>query len=638
MKRNIVLSGILAVVLSMLLLVACQKEPEPTATPKPAPTKESKPEPKPVQLSSDAGAAAKAVDLLGAWVSANAPEKDSFEYEGVDGKMYQGHFDEDILPLFTTNGVWFDNSPACSSCHFANSEESAHEMNLTTYAGILAGADVLEDPPGVSILGQATPGEGEFNWGEAKLRHRLRDNRMPPGFPFDRTEENRDGPTLTVNGTEVRAVDLLGAWVDAGVPESADFGDYKATFDQDVLPLFTETGIWFDGSPACASCHTGNTEASAHEMDLGNYAGILAGADVLEDPPGVSILGESKPGVGDYSWADSKLRSRLRNNRMPPGSPFDITEANRDGPFVLHGQPVEGIKDIASTFGTGECEVLAVNLLGDWIAAAAPNGDFDFSAEDNTPCSGNFEADILPLFTQSGAWFDNSLSCASCHNANSEASAHEMDLSNYAGILAGADVLEAPPGVSILGESAAGEGDFHWADSKLRARLRNNRMPPGVTFDITEENRDGPTLTINGTEVRAIDLLGDWVNAGVPETANFGEYDATFAENVLPLFTTGNAWFTGSLACASCHSGNNEFSAHEMNLGSYEGILAGADVLEDPPGVSILGESESGAADYDWDSSKLRARLRNNRMPPGFPFDITEANRDGRIILAGVVK
>ena len=135
----------------------------------------------------------------------------------------------------------------------------------------------------------------------------------------------------------------------------------------------------------------------------------------------------------------------------------------------------------------------AVNLIAAWVNAGVPElEDFAFAAEDGSECAGQFEADVLPLFTENNAWFDGSQACTGCHFANSENSYHEMDLSSYAGILAGADVLEAPPGVSILGESVPGAGDFDWENAELHARLRNNRMPPGSEFDITEENRDGP--------------------------------------------------------------------------------------------------------------------------------------------------
>jgi hypothetical protein len=34
------------------------------------------------------------------------------------------------------------------------------------------------------------------------------------------------------------------------------------------------------------------------------------------------------------------MRARLRDNRMAPGFPFDITEENRDGPTVLEGKAI----------------------------------------------------------------------------------------------------------------------------------------------------------------------------------------------------------------------------------------------------------------------------------------------------------
>jgi hypothetical protein len=60
--------------------------------------------------------------------------------------------------------------------------------------------------------------------------------------------------------------------------------------------------------------------------------------------------------------------------------------------------------------------------------------------------------------------------------------------------------------------------------------------------------------------------------------------------------------------------------------------MLGGDVLSKPPGVPLFGESSIGATDYDWGHSKLNSRLRNNRMPPGWAFDITEENRDGPVV------
>ncbi len=290
------------------------------------------------------------MDLIAAWVKAGAPETTSFAYTGADGNTYQAFFAPDILPLFTQNNVWFDGAQACTGCHFANAENSYHEMDLSSYKGVRIGADSLEEPPGVSILGESAPGKGDFDWGSSKLRERLRNNRMPPGSAFDITEANRDGPCLNLGDKrvevqldkfdcELTAVGLIAAWTQAGAPNGAfTYGGANLTFERDVLPFFTQNNMWFQGSQACTGCHFAAAENSYHEMDLSTYEGILVGADSLEEPPGVSILGESAPGKKDFDWSHSKLRARLRNNRMPPGWEFDITEGNRDGPPVLAGK------------------------------------------------------------------------------------------------------------------------------------------------------------------------------------------------------------------------------------------------------------------------------------------------------------
>ncbi|MEW6567860.1 MAG: hypothetical protein AB1449_06780 [Chloroflexota bacterium] len=170
-----------------------------------------------------------------------------------------------------------------------------------------------------------------------------------------------------------------------------------------------------------------------------------------------------------------------------------------------------------------------------------------------------------------------------------------------------------------------------WEGSSLRRRLRNNRMPSGVDPTVP---RNGPELVANGGTVAVVDLIGAWVEAGAPEVEDFtfqgtdgNEYQASFAADVLPLFTQPDVFYQGSLACASCHTADLESSAHELDLTSYEGILAGADRLEEPPGEPIL-------VPGDWEGSSLRARLRDNRMPGGITSAI---ERDGPVVRAGML-
>lgn len=272
--------------------------------------------------------AIKAVDLMGTWVSAGAPNG-KFSYKDMSGNDTAATFDADILPLFTKDNIWGDDLPSCASCHSGNTEESLHEMDLTSYKGIMLGGDVLAQPPGVPLFGQSKVGETNYDWGHSKMRDRLRNNRMPPGIEFDITEENRDGP-CNVNADNGCEVGLLASWVGAGAKNDA-------TFKNDILPMFTKDNYWGPDLPSCASCHSGNTEESLHEMDLTSYEGLMLGGDVLAQPPGVPLLGQSKVGATDYDFGHSKMRGRLRDNRMPPGIEFDITEENRDGPIVAHG-------------------------------------------------------------------------------------------------------------------------------------------------------------------------------------------------------------------------------------------------------------------------------------------------------------
>lgn len=291
-----------------------------------------------------------AVDLIGQWVGAGAPNSD-FTYTDVSGKQYQASFDKDILTLFTKSGKWHKNQQSCASCHFSNGENSFHEMDLSSYEGLMRGGDVLSKPPGVPLFGETAIGDTNYDWEHSKLKARMRDNRMPPGWTFDITEANRDGPCVDMSasgaqvvteghglkyGCDNNALGLIGAWVGAGAPEHKEFayGGGVADFDRDVLPFFTKAGTWFPNSQSCGSCHFGNIESSFHEMDLTSYKGLMRGGDVISKPPGVPLFGESVIGAKDYDWGHSKMKGRLRNNRMPPGISFDITEANRDGPLI----------------------------------------------------------------------------------------------------------------------------------------------------------------------------------------------------------------------------------------------------------------------------------------------------------------
>lgn len=105
--------------------------------------------------------------------------------------------------------------------------------------------------------------------------------------------------------------------------------------------------------------------------------------------------------------------------------------------------------------------------------------------------------------------------------------------------------------------------------------------------------------------VAGMDLIGAWVEAGASDTEPFPFEDAdgnscqaTFAD-VQPLFNQSNLWYSGSLSCVSCHSVDLAVSPAQLDLGSYEGILAGSRRADDAPqGTDILGGG-------NWESSLL---------------------------------
>jgi len=300
----------------------------------------------------------------------------------------------DINPMFTSDNFWFPGSDACTWCHYANDEEelhSKHVMDLGTFEGMMYGADPDPDNldgSGHPLFGESVTGNTDYEWDNAMLRSRLRNNRMPqaPAWEFLRDESNRLGPDISVSDGVVsvirpiqytswddpdnvpNALGLIEAWVedlkaggDLNVGGDDPFtyaGDDGLTFNSDVLPFFTDDNMWFTNSTPCVECHWGNIEESFHLMDLSSYDGFIYGADGGEHP----VLNGTKTALTsatDIDWGSSRIKHRLRDNRMPPNAPFLLSEENRDGPDVW--DPVEGEM------------TTAVDLIGRWLGAGAPH-------------------------------------------------------------------------------------------------------------------------------------------------------------------------------------------------------------------------------------------------------------------------
>lgn len=100
------------------------------------------------------GCQVSATDLIGAWVTAGTPETESFPFNDVSGNPCEGTFSEDVQHLFVENNLWYAGSLGCSSCHNAELTEESAGLDLSSYAGILAGSNrSYEGATGRDILG-----------------------------------------------------------------------------------------------------------------------------------------------------------------------------------------------------------------------------------------------------------------------------------------------------------------------------------------------------------------------------------------------------------------------------------------------------------------------------------------------------
>jgi hypothetical protein len=119
----------------------------------------------------------RAVDLIGAWVQAGAPETQPFDFTDAFGKACTATFVPDVQLLFTQSNVWFKGALACTACHGPALTVSYALMNLSDYQGVTSGSRRQSaDVKGNDILGGG-------DWEKARLYQVLTSGSMPPGRP-----------------------------------------------------------------------------------------------------------------------------------------------------------------------------------------------------------------------------------------------------------------------------------------------------------------------------------------------------------------------------------------------------------------------------------------------------------------------
>ncbi|WKZ36006.1 MAG: hypothetical protein QY332_20550 [Anaerolineales bacterium] len=152
-------------------------------------------------------------------------------------------------------------------------------------------------------------------------------------------------PAMEMSGAEtipfdsdvcrVVAVDLIGAWVEAGSSETAAFqftdvnGKNCESSFEEVRPLFVEANLWYSGSLSCVSCHSVDLEISLAQLDLSSYAGITSGSRRADaESRGTDILGAG-------NWESSLLyKFIVTSNEDIPGHTESIS-----GLLIFAGKP-----------------------------------------------------------------------------------------------------------------------------------------------------------------------------------------------------------------------------------------------------------------------------------------------------------
>ena len=109
-----------------------------------------------------------AMDLIGSWVDADAPETEDFAFVDTNGQSCSGTYTDDIQPLFVENSIWRVGEIGCVSCHNLESDDSNGDLDMVGYVAISKSG----------ILGNG-------NWEQSSLYKILNQGLVPEGHSTD---------------------------------------------------------------------------------------------------------------------------------------------------------------------------------------------------------------------------------------------------------------------------------------------------------------------------------------------------------------------------------------------------------------------------------------------------------------------
>jgi len=261
---------------------------------------------------------------------------------------------------------------------------------------------------------------------------------------------------------------------------------------------------------------------------------------------------------------------------------------------------------IPSSSSSENCTVTAGALLSAWVSAGSPETQsFQFSDMNGVDCEATF-ADVLLLFTQSNLWYPGALACTACHNANlSSADSAQLDLSSYAGVMAGSHGASGnATGVDIL---EAG----NWSSSRLNQALfvlrqmpygrQTNSVPAagpivlaGIPVSVANAT---PTETPSGNEI-----------AGPSNSGGPGE-----AVNLTGDPTAGKKVYINQ--CQLCHG--TDAQGNVLNPGSDDGTVPPLNPI-DPSLVSMNDKSNAANIDLFIQNGSTPSGINPARLMPAF--------------------
>jgi len=257
---------------------------------------------------------------------------------------------------------------------------------------------------------------------------------------------------------------------------------------------------------------------------------------------------------------------------------------------ALSTQPAAPLEEKA------ECRVSAADLLEAWVNQGYQQSTpFEFTSISGDRCQATF-SDIMPLFDLPDLWYSGALACASCHNADISVAAGGLDLSSYAGILAGG--YRTSP--TSQGEDILGGGI--WQRSILHQQLFEYYLmpfgaPPGRLA------ADGPTIQAGQivTNPTAVPSQTGEEEEEVARPSNPGEPGE--AVNLVGDATAGQQIFSDH--CQICHG--EEGTDDVLNPGSDDGTI---------PPLNPIDETMI-STDYATFAYNIDLFVQNGSIPPG---------------------